>query len=74
MTTATLSHAECQQAIAEGWADHPAVRAHLATCAACVEFADSLAEVDRLLAGIVASPPPDLADRIMRDIREERQR
>lgn len=73
MTIGTLSHDECQQALAEGWSDHPAVRAHLTTCAGCVEFADSLAEVDRLLVGIVAAPPPDLADRIMRAISEERQ-
>jgi predicted anti-sigma-YlaC factor YlaD len=75
MTVGTLSHDECQQALAEGWTDHPAVRAHLATCTACVEFADSLAEVDRLLSGIAAPPPPpDLVDRVMRAIREEQQR
>jgi predicted anti-sigma-YlaC factor YlaD len=75
MTVGTLSHDECQQALAEGWGDHPAVRTHLAACAACVEFADSLAEVDRLLAGIAAPPPPpDLVDRVMRAIREEQQR
>jgi predicted anti-sigma-YlaC factor YlaD len=75
MTVGTLSHDECQQALAEGWTDHPAVRAHLATCTACVEFADTLAEVDRLLASIVAPPPPPgLVDRVMRAIREEQQR
>lgn len=75
MTPATLSHDECQQTLAEGWTDHPAVRAHLATCIACVEFADALAEVDRLLASIVAPPPPPgFVDRILRAICEERIR
>jgi hypothetical protein len=69
---AHLTHDECQRALAEDYGDHPAVLAHLATCHECSEFADSLAEVDRLLASIAAPPPPlDLADRIMRASREQ---
>jgi predicted anti-sigma-YlaC factor YlaD len=74
MTSGTLSHDECQQALAEGWCDHPAVRDHLGACTACREYADALVEVDRLVASLaIPPPPPGLVERVLRAIREERQ-